>query len=149
VRIGAKRRVLDPSKPAATRDLGDQSWPLYAADFGLGMALTGARTWYRIVPELRAGLGFVSDFRGKTDVGGFKYGTRFALTWGAGVRYVPGGDNRLQLRGDLTNRLFSISYPDSYFRAPSGGTAILTGKDKSVWRNNPSLTIGISYLFSR
>jgi hypothetical protein len=147
VRIGSKRTVLDPNKPAATRNLGERSWPLYAADFGLGLSLTGAKSWHQIVPEVRAALGFVSDFR-RPDVGGFRYGTRFALTWGAGLRYVPGGN--FQLRADFTNRLVSISYPDAYFRAPSGGgPAILTGKDNSVWRNNPSFTLGFSYLFSR
>ena len=147
-RIGSNRLVRDPAKPAATRNLGERSWPLYSADFGLAMSLTGAKSWHRIVPELRAGLGFVSDFKGKADVGGFKHGTRFALTWGGGVRYVPGG--RLQLRADLTNRLYSIAYPESYYTTTStNGGAILTGPRKSAWRNNPALTIGLSYLFSR
>jgi hypothetical protein len=148
VRIGSSRTVLDPSKPAATRSLGEQSWPIWSADFGLGMSLTGARSWHELVPEVKAGVGFLSDFKSKADVGGFKYGTRFARTWGAALRYVPGG--RYQLRADLSNRLTSIRYPDVYFRPTTTGvTPILTGKDKSVWRNNPSLSIGISYLFSR
>ena len=146
-RIGSSRTVLDPSKPPATRTVGQQSAPLWSADIGLGMSLTGARSWHHFVPELKAGVGLVSDFK-KADVGNFKYGTRFALTWGAALRYVPGG--RYQIRADITNRLNSISYPDAYFRAPTGGgTPILTGRDKSIWRNNPSFTIGLSYLFSR
>ena len=146
-RIGSSRTVLDPSKPAATRNLGEHSWPLCSADFGLGMSLTGARSWHKLVPMVNAGVGFMSDFK-SADVGGFKYGTRFALTWGAALRYVPGG--RYQLRADLSNRLTSIRYPDVYFRPATGLTPILTGlKDQSVWRNNPSLSIGISYLFSR
>ena len=150
VRIASSRTVLDPSKPAATRSLGEQSWPIYGADFGLGMSLTGARSWHQMVPEIKAGVGFLSDLKGKSDVGGFKYGTRFALTWGAALRYVPSGGSRYQLRADLTNRLSSIRYPDVYFRpTTSGVTPIITGKDKSVWRNNPSLSIGLSYLFSR
>jgi hypothetical protein len=148
VRIASSRTVLDPSKPPATRNLGEQSWPTWSADVGLGMSLTGARSWHHFVPEVKAGAGLISDFKGKADVGDFKYGTRFAITWGAALRYVPGG--KYQIRADLTNRLSSISYPDAYFRSPSTGVApILTGKDKSAWRNNPSLSIGISYLFSR
>jgi hypothetical protein len=149
VRIMSSRTVLDPSKPAGTRNLGEQSWPLYSADVGLGMSLTGARSWHQMVPEIKAGVGFLSDLKGGSDVGGFKYGTRFALTWGAALRYVPTG-SRYQLRADLTNRLSSIRYPDVYFRpTTSGATPILTGKDQSVWRNNPALSIGLSYLFSR
>jgi len=149
VRIGSSRTVLDPAKPAATRSLGEQSWPLYSADFGLALSLTGAKSWHQLVPEVKAGLGAMSDLRGKADVGGFKYGTRFTITWGAGLRYVPGGN--FQLRADLTNRLSSITYPESYYIAPTGGgTAILrSDQSKSAWRNNPAITIGLSYLFSR
>ncbi|PYP67003.1 MAG: hypothetical protein DMD26_06005 [Gemmatimonadetes bacterium] len=76
-------------------------------------------------------------------------GTRFALTWGAALRYVPRG-SRYQIRADFSNRLTSIRYPDDYFRPPTASVPpILTGKDQSVWRNNPALTIGLSYLFSR
>jgi hypothetical protein len=149
VRISSSRVVLDPSKPLATRSLGEQSWPIWSADFGLGMSLTGARSWHHFVPEVKAGVGLMSDFK-SSDIGGFKYGTRFALTWGAALRYVPAGGSRYQLRADFSNRLVSIRYPDLYFRPPGTGlTPVLTGKDQSVWRNNPSLTIGISYLFSR
>ena len=148
-RIGSSRTILDPTKPAATRNLGEHSWPLWSADFGLGMSLTGARSWHDLVPEIKAGVGFLSDFKGKADVGDFKYGTRFALTWGAALRYVPRG-SRYQIRADFSNRLTSIRYPDDYFRPPTANVPpILTGKDQSVWRNNPALTIGLSYLFSR
>ena len=147
-RISSSRLVIDPAKPPATRDLGERSWPIWSADAGLGMSLTGARSWHNLVPEVKAGVGLMSDFK-SADVGGFKYGTRFALTWGAALRYVPAG-SRYQIRADFSNRLTSIRYPDVYFRPPTAGlTPVLTGKDQSVWRNNPSLSIGISYLFSR
>ena len=148
-RIGSNRMVKDPSKPPATRNLGEQSWPLYSADVGLGMSLTGSRSWHRIVPELRAGVGVVTDLKGKADVGQFKHGTRFALTWGGGVRFVPGGN--FQLRADVTNRLYSIAYPETYYVQTSTNVSPIlpTGQSKSVWRNNPAFTIGFSYLYSR
>jgi hypothetical protein len=146
--IRSTRHILDPAKPPATRDLGESDWPLYAANVGLALSLTGAKSWHHVVPEVQGGIGFVSDMKGKPDVGGFKFGTRFALAWGAGVRYVPGG--RFQLRADVTNRLHTIAYPDAYFTSTTAsGTPILTTTAKSVWRNNPALTLGVSYLFSR
>jgi hypothetical protein len=146
--IQSKRHVLDPAKPPATRDLGEKDWPLYTANVGLALSLTGAKSWHHIVPEVQGGIGFISDMKGKADVGGFKYGTRFALSWGAGVRYVPGG--RFQLRADIHNRLNTISYPDAYFRSTTASVSpILTTDSKSVWKNNPALTLGVSYLFSR
>ena len=147
-RIGSRRLVRDPALPPATRNLGERDWPLYSADVGLAMSLTGAKSWHNIVPEVKAGLGVITDLKGKSDVGGFKHGTRFALTWGGGVRFVPGG--KLQLRADVTNRLYSLSYPETYYqRTATNGNPILTGESKSVWRNNPAFTLGLSYLFSR
>src|SRR5438445_14408 len=95
-RVQSSRRLIDPLKIGSARELGTVDRPLYALDMGLGMALTGARSWHRIVPELKGGAGIVSDFRTAPDSGGFKFGTRFALSWGAGIRWVPGG--RLQVR---------------------------------------------------
>ena len=151
--ISTSRTVLDPRKPVATRNLGNRSWPLYTADAGLSLALTGAKSYHRVIPMVRGGLGFVSDLKSKPDTGGFKFGTRFALTWGAGIRFVPGG--RWQVRADWTNRMYTVAYPDTYYDPPqtAGGNpvpAILpTDVAKSRWTNNSALTLGLSYLFSR
>ncbi|MDQ3950884.1 MAG: hypothetical protein M3282_11140 [Gemmatimonadota bacterium] len=145
----SERAVLDPLEPAATRVvLPAAKVPLLMADAGVAMSLTGFKSWHRLVPEVNGGLGLVSDFRKEGDVGGFSFGTRFALTLGAGIRYVPGG--RFQLRADVTDNLYRIAYPDSYYRTASDQTAIL-GPDqaKSLWTHNPSITLGVSYLFWR
>jgi hypothetical protein len=122
--------------------------PLLMADAGVALSLTGFKSWHRLVPELNGGLGFVTDFRTEGDVGGFSFGTRFALTVGAGIRYLPGG--RFQLRADVTDNLYRISYPDSYYRTASDQTRILEPEQgKSLWTHNPSITLGVSYLFWR
>ena len=55
---------------------------------------------------------------------------------------------KFQIRLDAKDRLYTISYPQTYFTAPSGGTAVVTTHlEKSYWLNNPSLTLGLSYLF--
>ena len=146
-RISSQRNLINPFKTAAAgRDLGTTSRPLYSADLGLGLSLTGAKSWHHVVPEVAAGLGLVSDFRSRADSGGFKFGTRFALNWGGGIRVVPGG--RWQVRGDIKNRLYTLAYPQPYYVAPSGGTAVVpTTQSKSFWLNNPAFTLGLSYLF--
>jgi hypothetical protein len=145
----SERTVLDPLEPAATRVvLPAANVPLLLGDAGIALSLTGFKSWHRLVPEVNGGLGFVSDFRTEGDVGGFSFGTRFALTLGAGVRYVPGG--RFQLRVDVTDNLYRITYPDSYYRTASDQTAILGPRQaKSLWTHNPSITLGVSYLFWR
>jgi hypothetical protein len=145
----SERTVLDPLEPAATRVvLPAAKVPLLMADAGVALSLTGFKSWNRLVPEVNGGIGFVTDFRTKGDVGGFSFGTRFALTLGAGVRYVPGG--RFQLRVDVTDNLYRIAYPDSYYRTASDQTAVLDADQaKALWTHNPSITLGVSYLFWR
>lgn len=155
-RISSERRVLDPelagSCPDLSREcksLGFFRWPLYTLDVGLGLALTGARSWYGFVPELRGGGGIITDFHAKSDVGEFGFGTRFAFNWGAGIRWVP-TDSRYQVRLDILNRLYSVRYPATYYQLADDGTTIFTSEQaRTAWLNNPALTIGLSYRFSR
>ncbi|MFN2565380.1 MAG: hypothetical protein ABR499_10270 [Gemmatimonadaceae bacterium] len=147
--VRSERTVLDPLEPAATRVvLPAAGVPLLLADAGMALSLTGFKSWHRLVPELNGGLGVVSDFRTQGDVGGFKFGTRFALSLGAAVRWAPGG--RFQLRAEVTDNLYRIAYPSTYYRTASDGTRILPAdQPTALWTHNPAVTIGVSYLFWR
>lgn len=145
-RIESDRRLINPAKPAETRELGTVSRPLYSADVGLGVGLTGGKSWHHLVPEVAGGLGLISDLRTGVDSGGFRFGTRFAFNWGAGLKIVPGG--RWQIRGDMKNRTYTLAYPEAYFLAPAGGEPVVSrDQSKSFWTNNPSYSLGLSYLF--
>lgn len=154
-RVASERQVLDPEQPANCqqsagncRSLGTYRWPLYTFDGTLAMSLTGARTYHHLSPELRSGFGLVSDFHNKPDLGDFGFGTRFAFLWGAGVRWLPGG--RYGIRVDVLNHLYTVRYPGSYYQPAADTTQILTSSQRrSVWLNNPAITIGVSYRFSR
>jgi hypothetical protein len=143
----SNRDVIDPSKPAAQRSLGTQSASVYSADLALAMNLTGRKSWHHLVPQIRGGLGVVSS-NAKDETSGFAFGTPFAFTFGGGVKLVPGG--RLQLRADLTDRVFKLSYPDSYYRLASDNTAVLDAQTaRSFYTHHLGLTVGVSYLFAR
>ena len=145
-RIESDRNIIDPLKAGVARDLGVASRPLYTADVDLGLSLTGGKSWHHLVPEVGGGVGFVSDFRTLPDSGGFKFGTRFALNWGGGIAWVPGG--RWQLRGDIKDRMYTLAYPQTYYETPSGGTPVIPSTQaKSFWTNNPAYTLGLSWLF--
>ena len=154
-RVESERRVLDPEadggceiKEPSCKSAGTFRWPLYTMDGGLTMALTGERSWFRLVPEVKAGGGIATDFHSKADVGEFEFGTRFAFMWGAGLRMTPGG--RFQLRADITNRMYAVKYPLTYYvPAPDGTTIFGQSQDRTAWLNNPAFTLGLSYLFSR
>lgn len=142
------RTVLDPTQPAATRVAGEESGPLGLVDVGLEVSLTGPRSYRSLVPVLGVGAGLATDFRSKLDLGGFGFGTRFALTGGAGIRWTPGG--RVQLRADVSDYLYRINYPASYYVPASDNSSVLGPRDsRSVWTHNVALTLGASYLFLR
>ena len=144
--INSDRRVINPFLVGAARELGVTRRPLYSANVGLGLSLTGGKSWHSLVPEIAGGLGLISDLRTQADTGGFKFGTRFALTWGGGIRWVPRG--RWAVRGDVTTRMYTIRYPDTFYFTPTGGTAVVPpGQARSFWTLNPAFTLGISRLF--
>ncbi len=145
-RVASVRHIIDPL--ALNRDRGTEAWPLYAIDGGLALSLTGDRTFHGFMPLANFGLGLISDRHTNSDVGEYQFGTKFEFVWGASLRYIPA--RRWGIRVDLNNRFYSMGYPQTYYVIGKDGTSVVGSRlSKSFWRNNPSLTIGISYLFSR
>jgi len=150
VRVGrafSSRNVLDPTKIGAARDLGTESDPLWIADVGINLALTGQKSFHRIVPIFGFGVGVASSGAAK-DVGGYSFGTGFAIHGGGGLKFVSHGP--WGARVDVTDYFWQLSYPGAYFLAPTGGTAVLSSSQvQNEWRQNPVVTFGVSYIFSR
>lgn len=146
----ARRDVLDPSKPLAQRGIGSEGATVYAADLALAMNLTGRKSWHSVVPQVRAGIGVLHS-AARDDSSGFSFGTPFAFSFGGGLKVVPGGGaGRIQVRADITDRVFKLSYPDSYYRLASDNTAVLDTKTaRSFYTHHAALTVGVSYLFAR
>ena len=147
--VSSQRDVIDPRRPKDSRVVqANAAWPVYVADVGISLNLTGQRSYRRVVPFVTTGLGIATDFKGGADVGAWRFGTPFALSLGGGVKWVPAG--KLQMRADITDQLYQIKYPNSYYVAASDGTSVLSLKDsKSDWTSNIGLSIGVSYLFFR
>jgi len=147
--VFSERTVLDPTQPLENREVGTSTTQLFLADFQVGVALTGFRSWRGLVPEVSGGLGFVTDFA-SADVGGYRFGTPLAILLGGGVRWAPGASSRWQLRADLSDRIYKIPYPQSYFTSTGGLAPILANRESnSAWTHNAGLTIGVGYLFDR
>lgn len=144
--VFSDRTVLDPTKPRAQRLLGTETKPVYGLDVGIALGLTGRKSWHRLAPQVRAGLGVVHS-AAEDALDGYKFGTPFAITFGGGLKFVTGG--RLQLRADVGERLFKQKYPDSYYKTASDNTAVLTTTPRSIWTNHSLLTLGVSFLFDR
>lgn len=148
-RAFTQRLVKDPTQPPLLQDRGTESFPLYLADVGLTFNLTGTKSWHRLIPLLTFGAGVASDGGADNDVGGFKIGTPFTITFGTGVRYVPGGNWAVRL--DVSDYMFQMNYPNSYFTAPSGGGASVlpSTHSQNQWAHNGVITLGLSYLYGR
>jgi hypothetical protein len=144
----ASRNVINPALPAATRNQGTETAAVRSLDVALAMNLTGQKSWHSLVPQVRGGVGVVSS-SAKDASSGFAFGTPFAFTLGAGVKFVP-AHGRIQLRADVTDRIFKLSYPDSYYTKASDLTQVLDSSvPKSFYTHETALTVGVSYLFGR
>ena len=118
------------------------------ADVGISLNLTGQRSYRRLVPFITGGVGVATDLKGNADVGAWKFGTPFAFSLGAGIKWVPAGN--LQARIDVSDQLYQIKYPNSYYVTASDGTSVLQLRDpKNDWTSNLGITFGVSYLFFR
>jgi hypothetical protein len=142
----SNRNVIDPTRPASQRLVANESSPMYALDLGIALGLTGRKTWHGLSPQVRAGVG-VATSPAADDPSGYKFGTPFAITFGGGLKFVPGG--RLQFRADIGERLFKQKYPDSFYVHASDNTALLTNSTRSFWTHQTLLTLGVSVLFDR
>jgi hypothetical protein len=147
--VSSKRNVIDPRRPAAQRVVeADAAWPIYLADVGISLNLTGQRSYRRLVPFVTTGLGVATDFKGGADVGAWRFGTPFALSFGGGIKWVPAGN--LQARVDISDQLYQVKYPNSYYVTASDGTSVLAVTDsKNSWTSNIGISFGLSYLFFR
>ncbi len=145
--VASERRVIDPTKLIAERDLGTKSTTMLLTDIGFALNLTGFKSWHGLVPSLGGGLGVGAGFD-SPDVGGFKYGFPFLLTFRPAIKFAPRG--RWQGRIDATNYFYRIRYPDSYFTKSTADPTVLDLTTKrNVWTRNLGLTAGVTYTFGR
>lgn len=150
MRVFSERNIVDPTKPLATRHTGMTKIPLYITDFGFNMNLTGQRSWHHVVPLAGFGAGAATTLNRTAEGDPFNLGTTFALSFNGGLRFVPGGNGRIQLRIDGTNYLYQIRYPTNYYIQASDNTAVLPPTQaKSFWKGNRGISAGLSYMFFR
>jgi hypothetical protein len=146
-RASSSRNVLDPTKIGAARDLGTMSDPIWIADAGINLALTGQKSFHHLIPVIGVGVG-VSKSNSSQDVGGYRFGTGFAIHFGGGLKFVTHGPWGARL--DLTDYFWQLSYPGGYFLTPTGGTPVLSSSQtQNEWKQNATITFGLSYIFSR
>ncbi|MDQ8168662.1 MAG: hypothetical protein P3B76_13970 [Gemmatimonadota bacterium] len=138
----SERALLLPTNPKATRQIDAKGTTTHLLDAGLDLALTGKKTWHRLIPSVTGGAGVVTDFAA-VDTGSYKFGTKFSFSYGLGVRYLP--RKGPMIRVDLTNFVWQYDYPDRYFVKAADTTSVLTDtRNRSAWRGSRTLTVGLT-----
>lgn len=144
----SNRNIVDPTKAKDVRNLGSLSWPVYMADFGLSLNLTGQRSWHGLVPVTSLGAGIATDAGKTVKADPYSLGTTFAISYGAGVRIVPGG--RVQIRADVGTYMYQIKYPAAYYIKAADNTQVLADTQaRNFWKRNGAYTLGLSYFLFR
>lgn len=138
-----ERRIIDPSKRIAERELGTEKVPMAFADLALELSLTGHKTWRGLAPFLNGGFGLAADLRGKNDVGSYRFGMPFTMTLGTGLSWTPA--RNWSVRADWSHFIYRIQYPTTYYLKTTEDPAVLpAGAARSFWRRNPALLIGVT-----
>jgi hypothetical protein len=145
---GLSRNVKDPVLTGAGRDAGERVEPLLLIDGGLILSLTGNKAWRGLAPRAHGSFGMVTSLNSAYDLGGYRFGPKFTMSWGLSVRGATGG--AWEWNADLTHMLWRMQYPTEY--TDDGTTAdpsILGNGSKNPWNGNLMLSFGITRVFRR
>jgi hypothetical protein len=146
--ISSERRVIDPTKPIAQRELGIKTVPIVHGDVGFALNLTGMKSWNGFIPVIGGGVGIGAALDGGADAGDFKVGNPFLLILRPGLKFAARG--RWQGRIDVTNVFHRMRYPESYFIKTGADEAVFPpGAKRTLWKRDLGLTIGITRAFGR
>ena len=109
---GLERRVKDPLFSDSLRDFGTTTDAYVLGDVGFALHLTGNKSWRRIVPQVHGGFGFISSVGEAYDLGAYRFGNKFQLSYGVGARIASRGPWEMQV--DVTHMFWKYKYPDAY-----------------------------------
>lgn len=143
-----ERTVKDPIATGPARNDGISRRPHAILEAGFGLNLTGNKSWHRIVPQLHGGLGWATGGTAKYDVGGYRFGNKFTLSYGLGARLVTGREWEGHV--DVTHLFWKYGYPEDY-RGNGSPTdnSILGDQPLGPWKGNLLLSVGMTRYFFR
>lgn len=144
----SERDVLDPLFSGPQRNAGTRSDPLFILDFGLAASLTGEKAWKGFAPRVFTNVGFITSLDPDYDIGEYRFGPKFNISYGVNLRRVTGGV--WEWRAELSRMHFRMNYPGSY--TEDGSTideSILGNQKQNPWTGQTMLTIGIARVWGR
>ncbi len=139
-----ERTMKDPALTGAARNVGTSTRPLTMLETGFGLNLTGNKAWRGIAPQIHGALGMANGGTSNYDVGGYRFGNRFTISYGASVRIATGREWEGHI--DATHLFWKYTYPDEY---AGGATTILGDGKLGPWAGNLQLSVGVTRYFFR
>ncbi len=115
---------------------------ILVADAGLGLLLTGRKTWRGLLPYLGATLGAAFGESVPQDTTGFTFRRRFQFGPHLGVRWYL--SQAMSIRLEFRDIVWRLVYPRSFFVNPPDQPLLDASADgERQWTHNPSLTLSI------
>jgi hypothetical protein len=151
-RIGSSRRVVDPTRDTTSRYGEPQDVTLLAADLGIMLNLTGAKTWRGLAPYVGIAAGVVSPTRGVTDASGYQLGGNFSLVPTLGTRVFVG--RRFALRLEARDYYHRYEWPLDFYRTFTDANGndlppvLAADTPDRQWAHNFALSLGFTYVFT-
>jgi hypothetical protein len=155
-RANLKRLVVSAADSVATRTKGPVDQDLTMIEASLQLNLTGRKTWHRLAPFIGGSLGWAHGSSlpsSVPDSSGYKFGSKFYLVPGAGVRVFI--SNSLVLRLEARQLFWKLSYPLAYTLEPAAQpstdpnkpNAVLPDGKRSEWTGGTELRAGLGFAF--
>ena len=142
------RTVKDPLITGPARIIGTSTRPLFGIESGFGLNLTGNKSWHRLTPQLHGAIGWVTGGTQRFDEGGYRFGNKFTVSYGMGLRVVTG--RAWELHADVTHLFWKYTYPEDYGRGGvMGDNAIVQEGSLAPWKGNAQLSFGMTRFFHR
>lgn len=148
MRQNASRDILQPGLQQANRIGGTKSDGLLFLDAAFTLRVTGSKSWRALVPYVTAGAGFAVGSGSVTDSSNFVFGSRFSPSGGLGIKFAP-VRSRWTVRADITNRFYSVPFPQSFRDSTPGIPRIVGVNSKNDWVRNTMMTLGLVREFGR
>lgn len=141
------RFVVNPYKDSTTRKSGPFPDDVGLFDLGLQIMLTGGKTWRGLAPYLGASMGLAISHGSPRDTSEYKFGTKFTIAPGVGVRWYP--SRRIRVQADARALFWRLNYPAS-FKVPSpvdSSRVLAVTAPETDWTTHPWLSIGVGWIF--
>jgi hypothetical protein len=140
------RFIVNPTDSAYKRTRGPVDNDVILTDLTLQFSLSGAKTWHGIAPYVSTGLGLAFGSNLPSDSSGYRFGTKFTIAPGAGVRFYP--TRRLSIQTDTRVVFWKLRYPIDFKQLADDGTRVLAlNAPETDWTVHPWISIGIGWTF--